>query len=201
MKLYVWPGTCALATHIALLEAGAAFQTVQANIFDKTLADGSDYLAINLKGTVPALVDDDGAVWTETVALLDWVAQQSEALKPRTAQERARQLEMLAFLATEVQKPFAFTYFVPGDDAAATLRAFLESRLEFLARGLDGPYLLAGRYSVADALLYVLLRWADAAGYAPAPALVALRDRVEARPAVRRALAAQALAPVRDATG
>lgn len=200
MKLYAWPGTCALATHIALLEAGIAFETVQANIFDKTLADGSDYLAINPKGTVPALVDDGGAVWTETVALLDWVAQQCEALRPRTAQDRARQLEMLAFLATEVQKPFAFSYFVPGDDAAATLRGFLDGRLDMLARDLHGPYLLAGRYGVADALLYVLLRWADAAGYAPAPALVALRDRVEARPAVRRALAEQGLTPVREGT-
>ena len=71
--LYTAPGSCALASHIALREAGADFDLVRLN-FSAAQQQSASYLAINPKGRVPALVTDEG-VLTETPALLAFIAQ------------------------------------------------------------------------------------------------------------------------------
>jgi glutathione S-transferase len=73
LKLYYAPGTCALASHIALAEAGAAFETVRID-FHSNDQRKPKYLAINPTGRVPALVTRHG-VLTETPALLAYIAQ------------------------------------------------------------------------------------------------------------------------------
>src|ERR1700749_3961903 len=73
-KLYYAPGTCALATHIALEEAGADYEAVRID-FGSQAQRSPDYLAINPKGRVPALVTERGTL-TETPGLLLFVAQQ-----------------------------------------------------------------------------------------------------------------------------
>src|SRR5437868_11521889 len=73
MKFYYAAGTCALATHIALEEAGAAYEAVRIN-FAEAEQTKAPYLAINPKGRVPALVTDRG-VLTETPAMLAYIAQ------------------------------------------------------------------------------------------------------------------------------
>ncbi len=73
LQLYYAAGTCALASHIALEEAGAAFETVRID-FRSNDQRKPDYLAINPKGRVPALVTEHGAL-TETPALLAYIAQ------------------------------------------------------------------------------------------------------------------------------
>src|SRR6202023_4416764 len=72
-KLYYAPGTCALATHIALEEAGAPYQAVLVD-FTTQSQRSPDYLTVNPKGRVPALVTESGTL-TETPALLCFVAQ------------------------------------------------------------------------------------------------------------------------------
>src|ERR1700757_5171701 len=72
-KLYYAPGTCALASHIALEEAGADYKAERLN-FKSNQQNSQEYLAINPKGRVPALVTDKGAL-TETPAILAYVAQ------------------------------------------------------------------------------------------------------------------------------
>jgi len=72
-KLYFAPGTCALASHIALAEAGAAYTTVKLD-FKANQQNSPEYLAINPKGRVPSLVTDRG-VLTETPAMLAYIAQ------------------------------------------------------------------------------------------------------------------------------
>src|SRR5438105_3444375 len=64
LKLYYAPGTCALASHIALEEAGAAYETVRLN-FKNEDQKKSEYLKINPKARVPSLVNDRGII-TET---------------------------------------------------------------------------------------------------------------------------------------
>ena len=196
MKLYYFPDSAALAAHIALNEARATFTIEKADIFSKLTEAGGDYLAVNPKGTVPAIDFDDGTLLTENVAILDWIAGTSAALKPVDEGARRRQLELLAFLASELHKPFAFSFFVPGDEAGETIRDFIASRLALLSGILAGDFLTGDAFAVPDALAYVLLRWATRGGYdLPAP-LVAYRDRIEARPAVRKALAEQDIGPV-----
>src|ERR1700747_1537540 len=72
-KLYYAPGTCALASHIALEEVGAAYKAERLDFKDNQ-QNRPDYLAVNPKGRVPALVTDRG-VLTETPAILAFVAQ------------------------------------------------------------------------------------------------------------------------------
>jgi glutathione S-transferase len=76
-KLYYAPGTCALATHIALEEAGADYEAERVD-FESQAQRSPEYLAINPKGRVPALVTDQGAL-TETPGLLLFVAQRFPA--------------------------------------------------------------------------------------------------------------------------
>ena len=72
-KLYYAPGTCALASHIALQEAGAAYTTEKVD-FKTNQQASPEYLAINPKGRVPSLVTDRG-ILTETPAMLAYIAQ------------------------------------------------------------------------------------------------------------------------------
>jgi len=83
LKLFYAPGTCALATHIALEEAGADYEAVMVD-FGAQAQRSPEYLAVNPKGRVPALVTDSGTL-TETPALLVYVAQRFPAaeLAPR----------------------------------------------------------------------------------------------------------------------
>jgi len=72
-RLYYAPGTCALETHIALEEAGAPYEAVLVDFRSQTQRS-PEYLAVNPKGRVPALVTESGTL-TETPALLCFVAQ------------------------------------------------------------------------------------------------------------------------------
>jgi glutathione S-transferase len=73
IKLYYAPHTCSLASHIALEEAGAEYSTVRID-FDKEEQRSPEYLAVNPKGRVPAMVTDRG-ILTETPAMLAFIAQ------------------------------------------------------------------------------------------------------------------------------
>src|ERR1700748_1215203 len=73
LKLYFAPGTCALASHIALEEAGAVYTTERID-FKINQQKSPEYLEINPKGRVPSLETDRG-VLTETPAMLAYIAQ------------------------------------------------------------------------------------------------------------------------------
>src|SRR5439155_25631803 len=72
-KLYYAPGTCALASHIALEEVGAPYSAERLN-FKINQQNSPEYLRVNPKGRVPAMVTDRG-VLTETPAMLAFIAQ------------------------------------------------------------------------------------------------------------------------------
>jgi glutathione S-transferase len=188
MKLYLTPGACSLADHIALHEAGLAFDRVRVDLRTKRTEDGSDFNEINPKGYVPALVLDDGQLLTENVAILSWVAERAPTLAPGGDLGRIRLIETLAFIATELHKPFIRAFFPTSDAEKEAARAIIGRRFGFVAERLRGDYLFGSACSVADAYLYVMLRWARGSGLdvpAPLPAFVA---RMEARPAVQLAL-------------
>lgn len=193
MKLYYAPAACSLADHIALNEAGLSFDRVKVDLRTKRTEDGSDYTQINPKGYVPALVLDDGEMLTENVAILDWITERCPALAPAGALGRTRQLEMLAFISSELHKQFSRAFAPSGDAEKAAAFQRIEQRLAYLAGALQGDYLFGERMTAADAYLYVVLRWAGMMGRTlPAP-LAAFQARVEARPAVRRALEEEGL--------
>src|SRR5215471_10976843 len=72
-KLFYSPGTCALASHITLEEAATEYTVARVD-FSRSEQRSPEYLAINPKGRVPALVTDDG-ILTETPAILAYLAQ------------------------------------------------------------------------------------------------------------------------------
>jgi len=194
MKLYLSPGACSLADHIALNEAGFDFEQIEVDLKAKRTKDGRDYNQINPKSYVPALQFDDGQVLTENVAILSWVADQDPALAPGGPMGRYRLLETLAFLSAEIHK--AFKPYFKSDASEAEKAAAGETvgkRLGYLAGQLKEDYLFGAQLSVADAYLFVMCSWAQKNGLPlpdPLPAFVA---RMKTRPAVRQALEQEGL--------
>lgn len=193
MKLYYAPGACSLATHIALTEAGLRHERIRVEIPTRRTETGLDFAELNPKGYVPALVLDDGNVLTENVAILDWIAGQDPTLGVPGPLGRSRLVEMLAFISTEIHKPFIRLLFPSHDAETAQMREALASRFDLLAARLQSDYLFGDNFTVADAFLYVMLRWSIAAHLLVPPPLSGLAARVSARPMVRMALEAEGL--------
>jgi glutathione S-transferase len=194
MKLYYATGACSLADRIALHEAGLAAIFERVNLKTRTTESGADFLAINPKGYVPALVLDDGEIVTENIAVLFWIASQAPHLAPDGPLGHVRLIEALAFISTEVHKGFR-PFFTPGarDADRANAAEAISRRLDFLAQGLDHPYLLGMRFTVADAYLFVTLRWARQFGVSVPSALSAYRERIMERDHVHTALGEEGL--------
>lgn len=194
MRLYYTPGACSLATRISLHEAGIAAEFERVDLATKITEHGHDYRTLNPKGSVPMLVLDDGSAVTENVAILDLLAQQDPELGPGGPLGRTRLIEMLAYLSSELH--VAFKPFWHGTESEkAEARAAVSRRLEVLESHLGERHLLGPRFTVADAYLFVMLRWATGFGLPVSSALLAYSEDIARRPAVRRALAEEGLAP------
>lgn len=196
MKLYYFADGCSLATHIAMREAGLAFDIERVDVATRLTESGRAFREINPKGYVPALVFDDASMLTENVALLDWVAQQSAALRPDGELARTRQTEALAFISTEMHRPFLFLFFMVGEAEKPAVAGMIAGRYVHIAERMADDFLLGARFTVADAFLYVMLRWARMSGIDVPPVFGPYVARIEARDAVRAALAAEGLNPL-----
>src|ERR671910_741858 len=147
MKLYLTPGACSLADHIALHEAGLTFDRIRVDLQTKRTEDGGDFTELNPKGYVPALVLDDGQLLTENVAILNWVADRAPKLAPGGELGRIRLIEMLAFIATELHKPFVRFFFPTSDAEKQVAEDAIRKRLGFIAARLRGAYLSGDEFS------------------------------------------------------
>jgi glutathione S-transferase len=193
-------GSCSLATHIALEEAGADYEFRK---IDTAAGDQRrpEYLKINPKGRVPALVTDHG-VLTENVALLLYVAQTYPAAKlaPPDAFGLAKMNAFNAWLASTVHINHAHKMrgYRWSDDPAVVenlkikvaanmtdCAAMIEA--EFLA----GPWVIGEQYTVADGYLFTMENWfeGDGVDMATFPRLVAHQAAMNERAAVKRVLA------------
>jgi glutathione S-transferase len=197
MKLYYFADGCSLATHIALREAGIEPDLFKVDVPTRQIENGGGpFSAVNPRNYVPALVFDDGSMLTENVALLDWVAQQAGHLKPRSEMERTHILEWTTFVSTEIHKPFLSLFFLPGEEAKPLLAQAIVGRFEHIGGRLSGDWLVGDRFTVADAFLYVMLRWAKMSDITVPPVFNAYVARIEQRPSVKAALAAEGIKTV-----
>ena len=200
MKLYYSPGACSLSPHIALKEAGLPFDLVKVDLKAKKLADGSDYLAVNPKGQVPALDIDNAGLLTEGAAIVQAVADKAADKKLIPAQgtpERYRAQEWLNFIGSELHKNFS-PLFQPvlSDDTKAFFKNRLMGKFTYLNEALAGrDYLMGNAFTVPDAYLFTMLHWAERMGFdlSALKNLTAYKARVAARPKVQEALKAEGL--------
>ncbi|MEL0028156.1 MAG: glutathione transferase GstA [Perlucidibaca sp.] len=200
MKLYYTSGACSLAVHIALHEAGQAFEAIKVTLPAHTLPDGGDFYQINPRGYVPVLELDDGSRHTEVAALLQHVGDLNPAAGLLPAQgdpARLPVLEWLAYIASELHKGFSWLW---AKDTHESTRQACQDRLarrfaeiEDVLAGRD--YIVGTEFTVADAYAFTIINWANflSISLAAYPRLQAYLARVAGRPAVQAALRAEGL--------
>lgn len=202
MKLHYLPGACSLADHIVLEWSGLPYES-QAVARDQMRSP--EFLKISPLGAVPVLTDGDWSL-TQNVAIMEYIADlapDARLLGDGTARSRAEARRWLGFVNADVHKTFSLIFgaqrYLAGEDAQNELRAsaaaLLRNQFGVANARLEGRDWLADTRSVADAYLYVVLRWAkakeiDLSGYDNLAAFVA---RMEADPAVQAALKKEGL--------
>lgn len=204
LTLFISPGACAMASHVALLEAGLEHE---ARVVDLRKGEQRtpEYLAVNPAGSTPALKTDQGVI-TQNAAILAWTAQTrpDKALAPVDDPFAfARFNAFNGWLASSLHTAFSKLLFsrpsLEGeakDQAQEQLLAKLD-----LAEGhlVEGPWVFGETWTLSDGYLMVFERWARQAGLldkARFPKLNAHLDLVQTREAVKSMLAAEGLSAV-----
>lgn len=200
LMLYYTPNTCALATHIVLIEAGAEYRLTRLS-FAAEDQRSPEYRAINPRARVPALMTGQG-VLTETPALLAYVAQtfpQAGLAPLADAFAFARVQEFNSYLCSTVHIAHAHRMrgyrWADEPEAIAAMQrkapAAVTECFEIIDRTmLQGPWVMGETYTICDPYLFTLAQWLEADGVDPArvPNVVAHRQRMGERPSVRQAL-------------
>ncbi len=200
MKLFFMPGACSLSPHIVMLETGLDFTLIKVDTKAGLTEQHEDYHQINSKGQVPALLFDDGTVLTEGVAIVQYLADlkpDRQLLAPTGSLARYQTLEWLNFISAELHKTFSLLFSSATPDEYKTLlREKLEQKFSWVNQQLsDRQWLLGMHFTVADAYLFTVMRWAKSLklNLNELTTLEAWFQRVAARPAVTDALAAEGL--------
>lgn len=205
MKLYYAPGACSLGIHVLLEEIGKPFEISPLKMIDGEHLK-APFTTINPKSKVPTLELDDGSILTEFPAIAWYLARTNPEtnLIPTDIEGEARALEVIDYVvATIHMRGFArilrHAAFSPNPDDAAKVK---QTGQEIVANGFkilepalgDKDYIL-GEYSIADIALFYVEYWAGKRDVAPLPPPFSGHlQRMLARPAVQRALAAEGLA-------
>ena len=200
MKLYYTPGACSLASHIALHETGQAFDISKVDLKTHTTEHGEDFTKINPYGYIPALRLDNDVVLNEGVAILQFIADKSPAVKlapDNGSFERYKLQSMLTFINSELHKMIGglFNPTLTDDVRQATI-ARIEARLNTYSDQLgEDKFAVNNQYSVADAYLFTVMNWLkmfkiDINRW---PKLAAHSAMMFQRPAVQAAMKAEGL--------
>ena len=204
-KLYYATGTCALASHIALEEAGAAHTTERLD-FKNNQQNSPEYLKVNPKGRVPALVTDRG-VLTETPAMLAFIAQsfpQARLAPLDDAFAFAQAQAFNSYLCSTVH--VAHAHKGRGPRWATEESSFADMKRKvpqtmaacfaLIERDmLKGPWVMGEQYTVCDPYLFTIASWleGDSVDIATLPKVADHYKRMTERPAVQKVLAEEKL--------
>lgn len=198
MKFYMTPGSCSTAIHIILEELEETFEAYVVN-----LPAGDhfkpDYVAINPKSTIPALVRRDGTSLTEVQAIAYWLARSHPRARlwPDGVESECRLIEAMAYIVGTIHgqgfaRIFATSTFArnPADHESVRElgRDIVAKGFAILNDSLGAGGYLAGDYSVADPILFYVEFWADKTNIALPENLAAHYTRMLTRPAVQRVL-------------
>jgi glutathione S-transferase len=203
LRLYYAPNTCALASHIALEEVGAEYETVRVD-FSSGEQRSPDYLKVNPKGRVPALLTEQG-ILTETPALLVFVAQRFPATRLAPLDDPFLFAKIQAFnsyLCSTLHVAHAHRMrghrWADAPEALAEMKRKVPETVgacfELIEKEmLAGPWVMGETYTISDPYLFTLAQWMEVDGLDTSryPRVMEHRLRVAERPAVRRAIAAE----------
>ncbi|WP_397459192.1 glutathione transferase GstA [Pseudomonas asplenii] len=208
MKLYYIPASCSLSPHIVLNELGLDATLIKVDHKKHLTELGANYFEVNSFGYVPAIELDDGTLLREGPAIVQYLGD----LKPELGLvpingtlDRYRLQEWLSFLTSEIHKGYIpLLYSTLAGKYVDTAKPKLEKRFAWIDEQLTArPYLLGDSFTVADAYLFALTGWGQAAwltSYYKADIhfdnlhnLRAWYDRVKVRPAVQKALREEGL--------
>jgi len=202
MELYCAPLACSLAARIVAYEAAIPLALHQVELFAGTLTEtGASYADVSPLGLIPTLRLDDGSLLTEVSAVVQYLADlrpESGLAPPWGTLDRYRLVEWLSFVATELHKKVLWPIYNRGvpDASRAHAREAAPRVFDHLARHLAArDYLVADRFTAADAYLIWALHLARLAGLDPGadrPALSAYGRRQRARASVTQLLAEEA---------
>ncbi|MFI4967488.1 MAG: glutathione S-transferase family protein [Gammaproteobacteria bacterium] len=202
LKLYYSAGACSLAPHILLEESGLPY-SVELTAIAEGKTRTSEYLAINPKGRVPALVTEEGEVLTEVPAISWYIADSTSSIRllPQGRLAAARCFEWFNWLSGTLHT-MAFSQFWRTQRFVADEKFFppikekgMENILEnfaYIESRLAGRNWAVGNaYTAVDAYLLVFFRWGNRIGIdmrGGYPQWTAHAERVLQRPAVQRVL-------------
>lgn len=203
---YYAPKTCALASHIALEEAGADYRAVRLD-FGKTEQQSPEYLKLNPKGRVPALVTPQG-VLTETPAILTFVAQSFPGARLAPFDDPFAFAELQAFnsyLCSTLHVAHAHgrrgARWADEPSSIADMQRKVPQTVgacfELVENNLlRGPWVMGTAYTIADPYLFTVAQWLEGDGVdlKRVPRVVEHRARMAERPGVKKVLAAESLA-------
>ena len=200
ISLYYSHPACSMASHIALEVSGLTYEAIAVNLGDE--AERAKLKQLNPKNKIPTLVIDD-QVLTENVAIMWHIAELAPAAKllPDNALERAQCLSMLSWYASTLHIAFRQSW-RPEKFANDPSEAILDSirangretfwaALQTLDKRLaNSEFVIGDQFSLADTYPMVFYNWALIAKYPveTLPHLTAYKDRIIARPCVRRVL-------------
>ncbi|MCX8998540.1 glutathione S-transferase N-terminal domain-containing protein [Rhizobiaceae bacterium BDR2-2] len=203
LTLYTAPGSCGRASHIALEESGLPFEV---RLLDLSAGDQRrpDYIRINPKGRVPALITASG-VLTESPAILSYIASMATAVQLAPCDDPFALAALHAFnayLASTVHVAHAHgrraSRWADAPDAIAAMQAKVAENMRacFLLieeEYLRGEWAMGSAYTIADPYLFTMTGWlqGDGVDLADFPKVADHYGRMLERPAVRRALAAE----------
>jgi glutathione S-transferase len=201
LKLFFTPGTCALASRIALEDAGADYEIARVD-FSKNEQRGADYLKVNPKGRVPALVTDQGTL-TETPAILLYIAQMFPDARLAPLDDPfalARMQGFNSYICSSVHVNHAHgrrgarwaNEQSSFDDMKAKVPETMAAAMQLIEdQFLEGPWVMGNAYTVADPYLYTIERWlkGDGVEIANYPRISAHFNRMSERDTVKRATA------------
>ncbi|KQY98032.1 glutathione S-transferase [Pseudolabrys sp. Root1462] len=199
LTFYYATDTCALASHIALKDAGADYRLHRID-FATTQQRSAAYLALNPKGRVPALVTPEG-ILTETPAILAYVAQAypQARLAPTDPFRFAKVQEFNSYLCSTLHVAHAHrmrgSRWADEPEAIEAMKRKVPQSVgacyDYVETQIAGPWVMGEAYSIADAYLFTVAQWLEGDGVDPAryPKVIDHRARMAARPNVAAAIA------------
>lgn len=198
LTLYYAANTCALASHIALEQAGAEYEAIRID-FKTDQQKSAEYRRVNPKARVPALVTPRG-ILTETPAILQFISQSFPAagLAPLDDPFALAQVNAFnSYLCSTVH--VAHAHRMRGNrwvDDAASIAAMQKKVpqtvgdcFELIEREMfQGPWVMGGRYSISDIYLFTLAQWLEGDGVDPArfPNIAEHRKRMAEHPVISK---------------